>query len=229
MAAASPGSVSRACNSNHEMYSGGGPFFELTLPALQQPSPVFVLESQYWVLVGLDTAYDDHDLDDGQVQMLNRVVDRLDGRRLVLLSHHQPFSLLAGQGPRLTERLHHLLEGRRIFAWYWGHEHLLALYEAHPRWGLHGRCVGHSGFPYSRPDLGGAATLELADEHVFRTLASTATAPGARVLDGPNDYLGDRRHQYGPNGFMRLELEGPHLHESVVTPNGVVLWEGQLI
>jgi len=228
MTDAMPEVVSRACNSNHEMYSGGGPFFTLTLPELRQVSPVFVLENQHWVLVGLDTAYDDHDLDSEQVDLLTRTIAGLSGRRLVLLSHHQPYSRLSGQGPRLVERLRPLLEEQKIFAWYWGHEHRLVLYGRHPRWGVRGRCVGHGGMPYKRDAFGAAARARLAEDHEFRILEPTADGPDARVLDGPNDYFGDKRDQYGPHGYMRVELSGPHLNESLVTPGGTVLWEAEL-
>jgi Calcineurin-like phosphoesterase len=230
MRAGSPDAVSRACNSNHEMFSGGGPFFGLTLPAFGQASTAFVLDNDYWMFVGMDTAYDDHDLDDDQVRWLSGVLAGLDERRLVLLSHHQPFSLLDKQGPKLTRRLADLLEQRRISAWYWGHEHLLALYDPHPQWELSGRCVGHGGFPYLRKDKDfmEAATLPLRDRQVFRMLPESGKVPGARVLDGPNDYLGDRADRYGPNGFMRLQIEGPFLQEEVVTPAGVVLWQDEL-
>ena len=229
MRAGSPDAVSRACNSNHEMYSGGGPLFQLTLPEFGQASTAFVLANDLWAIVGIDTAYEDHDLDDDQMRWLNRVVERLDDRRLILLSHHQPFSQLDGQGPKLTRRLGALLEGQRVFAWYWGHEHLLALYEPHVKWGLHGRCVGHGGFPYFRKTFGAAPTVRLKDRQVFRVLPGVGEVPGARVLDGPNDYLGDRADRYGPNGFVRLRLDGPVLHEEIVTPAGQVLWQGDLM
>lgn len=45
MCAGSPAAVSRACNSNHEMYSGGGPLFGLTLPHFGQASPSIGSES----------------------------------------------------------------------------------------------------------------------------------------------------------------------------------------
>ena len=228
MVEANPRSVSRACNSNHEMYSGGAAYFEMTLPAFGQRSPVFILENSYWTFVGLDSAYDEHDLDDVQVALLEKVVGGLDGKKLVLLSHHQPYSLLAGGGPKLVRRLQHLLEARLIFAWYWGHEHLLALYDEHPRWGLHGRCVGHSGFPYPRPVLGDAPRIELPQGHTLAAMPGTPDVPGAQILDGANDYLGDRRERYGPNGYVRLELDGPRLVESVMSPTGLVLHRTEL-
>ena len=223
-----PNAINRACNSNHEMYSGGEGYFGETLLDFQQPSSTFLLENSHWVLAGLDTAYYDHDLDDDQVQWLDRAVSRLEGRRLVLFSHHQPFSLLASQGPQLQRKLANLLAAGTVHAWYWGHEHLLAIYERHPAWGMHGRCVGHSGFPYFRPHFGEAPRIALPEGMEFRIMPTSGFVPGASILDGPNEYLGDRADKYGPNGYMRLELRGPTLHEVVIAPNGVVLWERDL-
>jgi hypothetical protein len=59
-------------------------------------------------------------------------------------------------------------------------------------------------------------------------LTQVKVAPGAWVLDGRNEYLGDRADRYGPNGYLRLELRGTSLHEAVVAPNGVVVWEQDL-
>ena len=224
------GALSRGCNSNHEMYSGGEGYFHLTLPAFGQASSTFLVENDHWMFAGLDTAYHEHEIDDEQVAWLDRAVKRLGGRQLVLLSHHQPYSQLDNQGPQLQAKLGHLLEARRVRSWYWGHEHLLALYDPHPAWGLHGRCVGHSGFPYGRKGFGNAPKTQLPEGLEFRTLPAKAkgNVPSARILDGPNEYLGDKRKKYGPNGYMRLELRGPALHEKVLAPNGTVLWEGDL-
>jgi len=224
----SPDTLSRTCNSNHEMYSGGAPLYELTLPAFEQSSTTWATGNEYWLFVGLDAAYVDHDLDDEQLPWLQDVMAQQGDRKVVLFSHHQLFSALSGQGPKLTAKLQQYLAGQRIFAWYWGHEHLLALYEPHPSWGLTARCVGHGGFPYFRPHFGGAAHTDLPNGMAFRTFAASVRAPQARVLDGSNEYLGDHRDRYGPNGFMRLRLEGPELQEEVVTPAGATLWTGQL-
>jgi hypothetical protein len=180
------------------------------------------------LFVGLDAAYVEHDLDGEQLPWLENIMSRQNDRKVVLFSHHQLFSALSGQGEHLAVKLQQYLSRQRIFAWYWGHEHLLALYEPHPSWGLTARCVGHGGFPYFRPGFGATARTDLPYGMAFRTLPSSAEAPQARALDGPNEYLGDHRDRYGPNGFMRLHLEGPELQEEVMTPAGDVLWTGQL-
>jgi hypothetical protein len=45
--------LNRACNSNHEMYSGGEGFFDLAIPFTKQQSSYFALENDRWLLVGL--------------------------------------------------------------------------------------------------------------------------------------------------------------------------------
>ena len=70
------GRLSRTLNSNHEMYSGGFGYFKLALPALGQASSYFAFQNRHWLLVCLDTAYVDHDMDNEQVAWLNLVIDQ---------------------------------------------------------------------------------------------------------------------------------------------------------
>ncbi len=112
--------LSRACNANHEMYTGGEGYFRAVLPAFGQPASYFAFENDHWVLVGLDSAYQDHDLAGDQVAWLERIVQAAGGRKVVLFTHHQPYSLLDRQGPKLVTKLGRLLAARRIFAWYLG-------------------------------------------------------------------------------------------------------------
>ena len=117
---AEAGAISRTLNSNHEMYSGGFAYFDLALPALKQKSSYFALQNKHWLLIGLDTAYVDHDMDTQQVAWVNTVIEQgqKDGpRKVVFFSHQQPFSQLGNQGPKLQLALQHLLEGRKIKAW----------------------------------------------------------------------------------------------------------------
>src|SRR5207245_1541269 len=99
-------------------------------------------------------------------------------RRIVLFSHHQPFSLYEAQGPKLADDLAPILASGRIFAWYWGHEHRCVLYERHPTWGLYGRCAGHSGFPYFRDTFDpGTPSTTTPDGSVWYTVAGKGEAP----------------------------------------------------
>lgn len=218
--------VNRALNSNHEMYSGGRGLFNVTLPAFGQKSSVCAAETDHWLVVGLDTGYDDHDLAHDQVDWLERLVGAAGDRRVILLSHHQPFSLLSGQGPRLVAKLDRLLGSGKVFAWYWGHEHRCVLYDRHPAWGMHGRCLGHGGMPYFRGDV---STYPAHDgDERWRRVPGRNLVPGGLLLDGPNQYVEGHADEYGPNGYMTLEIDGQSLSEFVHAPDGSVLRENQL-
>ena len=115
-----PGAISRALNSNHEMYCGGDGLFNETLPAFGQAGTTCALQTDDWLLVGLDSGYDDHDLHGEQAAWLEGLIDGAGDRRVILFSHHQPYSLLDSQGPKLAAKLAKVLAARQIFAWYLG-------------------------------------------------------------------------------------------------------------
>jgi hypothetical protein len=230
------GATNRACNANHEMYSGGHGYFGKILPLFGQQASYFAIENQYWILVGLDTAYYDHSLNGEQVLWLTTILGNpaRANKKLVLLSHHQPFSLLDDQGPQVISFLRLLLDSGRIHAWYWGHEHRCVLYDAHPSWKFLGRCIGHGGYPYYRdtkllqnrglePQNGDGGsiwyrvggTTKSAEQS---SVAGGLTIPGGVVLDGPNSYLAGDAAKYGPHGYVTLEFEGDRLFETYLIP-----------
>ena len=221
-----PGAISRAINSNHEMYSGGEGYFGKTLPQFHQDSSCFALENTHFLFVGLDTGYEEHDLTDEQVPWLTELVEGAEKKqqKVVLLSHHQPFSALEKQGTKLVAKLGPLLTNKRIFAWYWGHEHRAVLYDRHPRWGLFGRLIGHSGFPYFRDKLDERPLISKnSDGSEWRKLVREGL-PDGRILGGQNRYVKGEEHKFGPNGHLSLELAGPSIRETVHAPNGDVLF-----
>ena len=61
-----------ALNGNHEMFAKGTGYQDVVLPACerQEGASVFALENDHWRLIGLDTAYDDHDLNDEQIEVV---------------------------------------------------------------------------------------------------------------------------------------------------------------
>jgi Calcineurin-like phosphoesterase len=217
-----PGVISRGCNGNHEMYSGGRGYFGQVLPTFRQSSSCWAFQNDNWLLVGLDSAYRDHDLHPGQVEWLNGLLSSASERSLILFCHHQPYSVLESGGGKLVAKLSDLLSQCRIFAWYWGHEHRCLLYDAHPQWGVLGRCIGHGGMPYFRDAGDRLATPG------WWTAPSKHGVPGGQVLGGPNPYLGKDAKKYGPNGWATLEFSGPRLIESILAPDGKVLKTTQL-
>jgi hypothetical protein len=218
------GAVNRALNGNHEMYSGGHAYFKRALPALDQSSSVFAFQNDHWLIVGLDTAYKDWDLGQGQDRWLVDLVSVAGDRRLILLTHHQPFSnTKQEQGPRLQARLKPLLDAKRIFAWYWGHEHVCAIYDAHPTWGLYGRCLGNGGMPEPRPWYRDLPAQKVTEGVSFYAIKGAGTNPNSVGLDGPNPYVTGHAGDYTANGFVTLEISGRRLTETYRTADGVPL------
>ena len=223
------GVVSRTLNSNHEMYSGGFGYFKLALPAFGQKSSYFAFQNAHWLLVGLDTGYVDHDMDNKQVAWLNVLLRNAGDRKVVLFSHHQLFSRLGSQGPKLKKALRHLLERRAITAWYWGHEHQCMLYDAHGRYGLSARCLGNGGIPEPREKEVLKAPAETASGAVsWKRLSATDDSPACLVLDGPNPDIPGEEDKFVPHSFMTLEFDGPKLTERVLLPNGREIYRGTL-
>ncbi|MBA3420969.1 MAG: metallophosphoesterase [Thermoleophilaceae bacterium] len=140
-----------ALNANHDMYSGGDGYYGLldgeARFARQGGLSFFHLQNDHWDVLGLDTAYEDHDLNGSQARWVERVVDGSD-RKALLLSHHQPFSARNKKGGKLRESLGRVLrpDAPAIDAWFWGHEHRHAEYEDFG--GVrNGRLIGHGGVP----------------------------------------------------------------------------------
>ena len=213
----------RALNSNHEMYSGGEGYFHLTLPAFVQEASYFALQNDHWVLAALDTGYEDHDLAGGQEAWLTNVIAAAGARRVLLFSHHQPFSALESQGKKLTARLASLLAARKVYAWYWGHEHRAVVYDEHPIWRMHGRCLGHGGMPYKTLSKYNAANSQYSQNgSKWVRVPGEGGVPGSMILNDSNPFIGN---DYGPNGYMTLELDGPNLTERFHNPDGTSVYE----
>jgi hypothetical protein len=229
--------INRALNSNHEMYSGGEAYFKQTLPRFNQQGSYFACQNKHWTLVGLDVAYEDHAIDDTQVAWLEKILTQAGDRKVVLFSHHQLYSHFEAQGTKLWghPRFGAILRSRRIFAWYWGHEHRCTIFEDRDlTFGLYARCIGHSGMPQSRKatrDLPRAAEPRYAKSEWRRSPAQTNAGnllPSCVVLEGPNDFIPGEEDKFSPHGYAVLTFDGPRLIEQVVDPRGAVIYESVL-
>jgi len=214
------GALHRALNGNHEMYSGGKGYFDHILPQFEQPASHFALRNDHWLLVGLDTAYQSYDLFGDQARWLTALAAANPAHRIMLFTHHQPFSYFESGGLELVRKLSALLQQGRIAVWYWGHEHSCTIYQRHEHWRMHGRCIGHSGFPYFRrfKDM-------LTNQTSWLSFPGRDYIPGCQLLDGPNPYVSRGAQLYGPNGYVTVELQGPKLHETYLDPAGGTLLE----
>jgi hypothetical protein len=202
------------------------------------------MQNDNWVLIVLDTAYhqtfggQEGVFDDSQMEWLSAIIQAADDRKVVLFSHHQPFTQLdtTNKGGNLIAQLDSRQLANKIFAWYWGHEHRCVLYDPHPTYGFRGRCVGHAAFPEFRVDLGNAlASPEFGSQ--WRQLPAkdgqnedgdTVPVPGAWVYDTNNIYVPGFETQFVPNGFMRLEFNADKLVEYVRTPANANVWLKEL-
>jgi predicted phosphodiesterase len=210
--------VHRALNGNHEMYTGGKGYFDhiLTDARFEQPASYFAFVNDHWLFAGLDTAYAEHELHGDQAPWLNRLMDKYPDRRVMLFSHHQPFSAFEGQGVKLVHKLANVLQSKRVAAWYWGHEHACVRYDIHNPWQMRGRCIGHGGFPYFR-------FVNNPQNDTWVDFAASRNVPGGSVLDGPNDFVPDTPVDYGPNGFLTLAITGNTVNEDYRDPKGAVI------
>jgi len=232
-----PDTVNRALNSNHDMYSGGKYFFEDTLAAFGQDASYFAHQNRHWTLVGLDVAYHDHAIDDRQVNWLKGILSQAGDRKVILFSHQQLFSCYEAQGTKLwgNEGFAAILRSKRIFAWYWGHEHRCAIYQQpDAASGLWGRCIGHGGMPESRAktrDLPRAAGYDKADWREAPAKidgSGQRLAPPSLVLEGQNRYIPGEEDNFTPHGYAVLTFDEQHLIEQVLDPEGKVIYEHQL-
>lgn len=161
---------------NHDMYSGGAGYYgllqTLNSPEMRQPASFFCLRDtaqQRWQFVAMDTGLHDYDpfkvtkvltfLEQPEEDWLTARIAEFPGKT-ILLSHHQLFSAFSQIGASAADgtltpynpsldrsfcRFKAAARGR-IAAWFWGHEHTLAVYG--PYRGLpKGRCIGHGAVP----------------------------------------------------------------------------------
>jgi len=225
-----PNAVSRACNSNHEMYTGGRAYFKETLKKFGQIASYFALQNDHWLLVGLDSAYEEAALAHDQVAWLKGLLANAGDRRVVLFTHHQLFSWAETAKGKMPAQLGELLVGKKIFAWYWGHEHRCMLFDQHPAWNIYGRCIGHSGYPYFRDTFTEGSVIASGPQDTsWRKVDLKNMVPGGLMLEGPNPYVKGDENDYGPNGYLTLEFDDDRLNEIVHTPNGEVAFERQLV
>ena len=224
--------MSRSLNANHEMYSGGYGYFDIILPHFGQAASYFALQNTNWLLVGLDTAYIEHDMDPKQVTWLEQLVAGRGQRKVVLFSHQQLFSRLDHQGEKLQSKLNALLTSNQITAWYWGHEHQCVLYDKHPTWGLVARCLGNSGIPEPRnPHVRNAPAERTEGSMTWRRLEADLQKPGAPrslALDGKNRYVKGREDDFVPHAYMTLQFKGKELIERVLIPDGTKIHENTI-
>jgi hypothetical protein len=210
--------LSRTCNGNHDMYSGGHGLFDVTLASFGQPSTCFALVNANWLILGLDTAYQDADISEQQILWATRMARRYDNRAVILCSHHQAWSRFDGGAFEAGFTSAVLGRVPRVNSWFWGHEHRAVIYNRHPRYGMYGRCFGHGGFPQNRdpllPPLLNVGNRWLAFDQV-------QASPGGITHDDGNAVLGPK---YLAHGFAVITLAHFGIGEELFNEAGQSIW-----
>jgi hypothetical protein len=206
-------------NSNHEMYSGGSPYFDVALAnskfALQNQSSFFALENDKWIIVGLDSAYYSSEAgmyldgslgNDGvQVGFLKAQVEK--GKNVIVLTHHNGLSDDGSATNTLWGQVMSAFPANAGPAvWYWGHVHAGVVYRNHDPQGRNVacRCCGHGALPWGQAPVFNSPPKVLWYE---KRPADDRDIP-QRVL----------------NGFAVLYLDGPDIDEVFYDENGGAAW-----
>jgi predicted phosphodiesterase len=169
-------------NGNHDMYSGGFGFFDHLLKdtrfKAQQQSSYFSLENTNWQILGLDSAWKDEDLAGGQADWVEQRQAAHKDKKLILMTHHQPFSAFEKDCVALQP----LMQRNKVTAWFWGHEHRFAMYKARPDL-PYGRLIGHSGVPVWVGKPSTSPIVEYVSTRGFRSAFDTFALFGFAVMD----------------------------------------------
>ncbi len=194
-------------NGNHDMYSGGEGFFKTLLSdprfAGHENSSLFKMENKHWRILGIDTAYKDHDLESPQDEWITEEAHKAKekGQKLMLLSHHQLFSSYESDGEALKTKLGPLLEQGLIDTWFWGHEHRCVVYKPHQ--GVrYARCIGHAGVP------------------VYVTTKDPTGGQAPYVYHYTEDKIVHGLEKYAVFGFCVVDFDGPKISVRYINEYG---------
>ena len=192
---------------NHDMYRGGHDYYRTALAdprfAEQDGKSVFALRNANWQFLGLDTAYVERQLSNGQDRWIEAQLRSAGDRRTTLLSHHPMWSDYKPQvGATLRSQIAAVVkDGGRIDAWFWGHEHRCAVFQPqHPV--NFTSCVGNGGIPS------------------FLTGAEGVPYPLGVKYEYRKKY-GRAREPWNTFGFAVIDLDGRFMHVRYIDEFGV--------
>jgi hypothetical protein len=224
---------SLALNSNHEMYSGAGAYFNAIGSSpfdMQAGCSYFALYNNNWVIVGLDSAYySDRDglyrdgalfpSSGGHQEQLDFLRTQANAaadthKKMILLTHHNGIAQDASAPTLLWSQVMSAFPpDAGPDYWYWGHVHLGAAYQNQKNGTkeVNCRCCGHGGLPC-------AAATEM--ENQTGVLWYEKVSAKDPDFQGKPDNL-----QRVLNGFAMLYLDGPTIQEVFYNENGGVAWD----
>jgi hypothetical protein len=220
-------------NSNHEMYSGAQGYFGKGLKAgvfaLQQGTSYFAIQTDNWIVIGLDTAYYDESplflngalTDSDQINFIKGL--NTSNKKVIVLTHHNPTNI---EGTGTTSGTNQLTLWNDLTAalgkppdiWYWGHIHNGIVYSdtSFPaQQGTMARCAGHGAIPFGvayglqNPDGSNKPSIEYFSHELLSSAYETTDAQQSnRVM----------------NGFAMLTLSPDSISEEFIDQTGAVRW-----
>jgi predicted phosphodiesterase len=204
---------------NHDMYSGGAPYYQL-IAELDQPASYFCLRNDDWQFVALDTGLHDDDaldarptyLEDTEVAWLKDKIATAGDRHTVLMSHHQLFTAIEDIGgqsvnTRLLGQVGSILP--KVDMWFWGHEHNQVIYK---KWqGVLARCLGHGAYPVGINEIPAKPRFDVPMENVLLHKGDAFHSHGYAImdLDGPAARVSYYQDSDPEDHAMFVESFGP--------------------
>jgi hypothetical protein len=205
-----------ALNANHEMMSGGYPYFAYInykrstrqgWVEQDQQGSYFCIRNERCQLIGIDTAFHDnghHNHEKLQKWLGQRLSEgkQDNPKRInILLSQNEPYSLGQEKFSGLYQDLKQFIDDKLIDFWFWGNTHYGALFERTDKLPFVGSCVGHGGHPIYKKDV-----EEDAQKHRDLLKKKKNAAPIQWVELTPR-FPNGLRPELGNNGFCMMELE----------------------
>lgn len=200
-------------NGNHDMYCGGDGYFDDVLGdprfAAQNKCSYFGLRNKHWHILGLDTAYDEWSLSNGQAAWALAQRQKHKDARGILLTHHQPHSAYEKNDPKKAGNVANeaapLLKHGLTDAWLFGHAHECVVYKPLGFTFSDGSkgnlplavCLGHGGVP-TKP----VRTQPAGVEYVLSTVVKHGF------------------EKFGTMGFGVLDLDGGKATLRCINENG---------
>lgn len=216
-------------NSNHEMYSGAQGYFGKGLKAApfaaQQNTSYFAIQSEKWIMIGLDSAYYDPSHlfmngalnDDNQISFIKSL--NTANKTVIMLTHHNPTNV-EGTGTAQLPLWNQVISalGRPPEYWYWGHVHNAMVYseQSFPaQQGVKARCSGHAAIPFAL-----AYGLQNADGSTKPSVEYYAH----ELMSSAYENIDVQQSKRVLNGFTMLTLAPDSITEEFIDQTGVVRW-----
>jgi predicted phosphohydrolase len=216
-----------AISGNHEAYSNCIGFRKVIMPFCgstnggTQRTPFWSLESNHWIMLGLDTGYNSVDFNlwnpinntegaNSEMKLPEQIMSWLkanfanpdDKRGIIIMTHHMPISPHDNEPvfAEIANQLATIFNGRTV-VWLWGHLHNFIVYKKQiwsyqsSTFNFFARCIGHGGFPVTNQGKQKDELIKAVKKYQEQI----------QVVDHGIGW----NKKYGRNGYVRVTFNGP--------------------